>query len=238
MRILKKYQLVADKIREYIKDNKLKRGDKLPKIKDLVDRFDVSKATVLQALSLLAKQGTVYKIQGSGIFVRQPADLHGYMSLLTNRGISGIVSNVTSEVISIDELDEPPEKAKKYFEDEELACYRLRRLRRTDGKPFVLEESYFLKKYVPFLSKEIAQGSMFKYISEGLNEEIRFSDKFMWVEKLSEDEANKLELKPGDPALVVNDLYYLGNGKIFDVSFLTYNYQNSKFFDQSSDEII
>lgn len=229
---------MADKIREYIKDNKLKRGDKLPKIKDLVDRFDVSKATVLQALSLLAKQGTVYKIQGSGIFVRQPADLHGYMSLLTNRGISGIVSNVTSEVISIDELDEPPEKAKKYFEDEELACYRLRRLRRTDGKPFVLEESYFLKKYVPFLSKEIAQGSMFKYISEGLNEEIRFSDKFMWVEKLSEDEANKLELKPGDPALVVNDLYYLGNGKIFDVSFLTYNYQNSKFFDQSSDEII
>lgn len=238
MRILKKYQLVADNIREYIKDNELKRGDKLPKIKDLVDSFNVSKATILQALSLLAKQGTVYKIQGSGIFVRQPADLHGYMSLLTNRGISGIVKNVTSDVLSIDELDEPPEKVKKYFEDEELACYRLRRLRKTNGKPFVLEESYFLKKYVPFLSKEIAQGSMFKYISEGLNEEIRFSDKFMWVEKLSENEANKLELKPGDPALVVNDLYYLGNGKIFDVSFLTYNYQNSKFFDQSSDEII
>lgn len=235
---MKKYQIVADKIREYIKKNELKRGDKLPKINDLVERFDVSKATVLQALSLLAKQGKVYKIQGSGIFVREPADLHGYMSLLTNRGISGLVDNVTSEVIDIEELEEPPEKVKKYFDGEDLKCYRLKRLRRTNGKPFVLEESYYLKEYVPFLSKEIAQGSMFKYITEALHEEIRFSDKFMWVEKLNENAANKLELEPGDPALVVNDLYYLGNGKIFDVSFLTYNYKNSKFFDQSSDEII
>ncbi|MBP2057361.1 GntR family transcriptional regulator of bglA [Lactobacillus colini] len=235
---MKKYQLVADKIRQAIKKNNLKRGDKLPKIKDLVDEFGVSKATVLQALALLAKQGTVYKIQGSGIFVREPADLEGYMSLLTNRGLTGVVDNISTEVISIDELDEPPEKAKKYFEDEDLRCYCLKRLRKTNDKPFVLEESYYLKKYVPFISKEIAQGSMFKYISEGLNEEIRFSDKFMWVEKLNECVANKLELKAGDPALIVNDLYYMGNGKIFDVSFLTYNYQNSKFFDQSSDEII
>lgn len=235
---MKKYQLISKKIRQYIKDNELKRGDKLPKIKDLVDRFDVSKATILQALSLLAKQGKVYKIQGSGIFVREPANLHGYMSLLTNRGISGLVDNVTSEVIDLKELNEPPEKVKKYFDDEESKCYRLKRLRKTNGKPFVLEESYYLKKYVPFLSKEIAQGSIFKYITEALHEEIRFSDKFMWVEKLKEYEANKLNLEPGDPALVVNDLYYLGNGKIFDVSFLTYNYKNSKFFDQSSDEII
>ncbi|MDK8392248.1 UTRA domain-containing protein, partial [Lactobacillus gasseri] len=117
-------------------------------------------------------------------------------------------------------------------------CYFIKRLRKQDGKPFVLEESYYRKSIIPFMSKEIAEGSIFDYIREGLKKEIRFSDKYMRVRKLTADEAKYLELKEGDPCLEVYDTFYLANGTAFDSSKLVYNYKNSKFYDQSSDDII
>lgn len=88
------------------------------------------------------------------------------------------------------------------------------------------------------MSKEIAEGSLFDYIKEGLKKEIRFSDKYMRVRKLTAEEAKYLELEEGDPCLEVHDTFYLANGEPFDSSKLVYNYKNSKFFDQSSDDII
>ena len=108
----------------------------------------------------------------------------------------------------------------------------------TLGKPFVLEESYYPKSIIPFMSKEIAEGSIFDYIKDGLKKEIRFSDKYMRVRKLRADEARYLELEEGDPCLEVYDTFYLDNGTPFGSSKSVYNYQNSKFYDQSSDDII
>ena len=81
------------------------------------------------------------------------------------------------------------------------------------------------------MRKEIAEGSIFDNIREGLKKEIRYSDKYMRVRKLTADEAKYLELKEGDPCLEVYDTFYLANGTAFDSSKLVYNYKNSKFYD-------
>lgn len=68
---MKKYELVADKIKAYITKNKLHHGDKLPTITELMKEYQVGKSTILQAITLLTQRGIVYKVQGSGVFVRQ-----------------------------------------------------------------------------------------------------------------------------------------------------------------------
>ncbi|WP_297815269.1 GntR family transcriptional regulator [uncultured Lactobacillus sp.] len=234
---MKKYQVVANKIRKYIAEKNLKHGDQLPKITDLMEQFKVGKSTVLQALTLLDQQGMVYKIQGSGIFVRtSPQTGKGFMSLGTNRGFGDVLSNPTSVVYSVKEVKQPPKWAQELLGKK--PCFEIKRLRKDNDKPFVYEESYYLKSVVPFLTPQLAEGSLFSYIRKALGHEIRFSDKYMQIKKINDQEAKILQLQPGDPALEVHDFYYLDDGEIFDASRLVYHYKNAKFFDQSADELI
>lgn len=233
---MKKYQEVADQISAYIQKNKLNQGDKLPKISDLVDKFCVAKSTILKALALLDKRGIVYNVQGSGIFVRRP-HVEGY--LMTNNGFAQQGNkSLVSQILGLEEIKVPAEVQKAFRCGPEENCYRIKRLRSKQGTPFYIETSYYRKKIVPFLSKAIAQSSIFDYLQQGLKLSIRFSDKYMQVIKLSKAQAKLLKLQPGDPAMKTNELYYLNNGTPFDYSELIFNYKISKFFNQSSDELV
>lgn len=52
---MKKYELVADKIKDYITEKQLHHGDKLPTITDLMKKYQVGKSTILQAITLLTE---------------------------------------------------------------------------------------------------------------------------------------------------------------------------------------
>ncbi|CCI81333.1 GntR family transcriptional regulator [Lactobacillus hominis] len=235
---MKKYQLVASKIRNYIIDNNLKHGTQLPKITKLMEEFDVGKSTVLQALTLLDQEGSVYKIQGSGIFVRRPPE-KGYMSLGADWGFSHAFNdNIHKINVKVSQVDKPPvELAKNVFPLE--PCYKVvRTVVKNADEPLLQEESYYLKEYVPFLTKEIAEGSIFSYLQKALKLEIRFSDQYMEIRKLNDFEAKALQLSTGDPTLQIKELHYLANGEVFDLAKLVYNYKNVKFINQSPDKII
>lgn len=233
---MKKYQEVADQISAYIQKNNLNQGDKLPKISDLVDEFSVAKSTILKALALLDKRGIVYNVQGSGIFVRRP-NVEGY--LMTNNGFAQQGNkSLVSQILGLEEIKVPAEVQKAFHCGPEESCYRVKRLRSKQETPFYIETSYYRKKIVPFLSKAIVQSSIFDYLQQGLKLSIRFSDKYMQVIKLSKTQAKLLKLQPGDPSMKTNELYYLNNGTPFDYSELIFNYKISKFFNQSSDELV
>lgn len=62
------------KIQNHFKDRIISRelveDDKIPTEKDLMDEFDVSRITVVNALAELAKDGWIYRIPGRGSFVK------------------------------------------------------------------------------------------------------------------------------------------------------------------------
>ncbi|TWT05860.1 UTRA domain-containing protein, partial [Planomicrobium sp. CPCC 101079] len=84
-----------------------------------------------------------------------------------------------------------------------------------------------------YLNKEIITESIFDYITEGLGLNIGFTDMFLHVDKLTEEEAEYLELEKGDPKLYVESIFHLTNGQPFDFSKITYNYVQSQFFVQA-----
>ncbi|MBO7743311.1 LacI family DNA-binding transcriptional regulator [Paenibacillus sp. MWE-103] len=76
------YQKIQDYIRDLIESEGLKEGDRIPTEKELMERFNVSKITVVNALSGLANEKVISRVPGRGSFVSgrakdAAADSHG-----------------------------------------------------------------------------------------------------------------------------------------------------------------
>jgi len=65
-----KYMSVCNYINEYIKSNHLKSGDKLPTEMEIARAVGVSRITMQKALSELIRQNVIYRVQGSGTYVK------------------------------------------------------------------------------------------------------------------------------------------------------------------------
>lgn len=67
-----KYQVLKEKIIDYIRDNDLKYNDPINSEMELMEMFDVSRHTVRRAIADLVNEGWLYKQQGKGTFVDNP----------------------------------------------------------------------------------------------------------------------------------------------------------------------
>ena len=61
---------IADAMMQYIAENHLTDGDKLPPEREMAAYFDTSRNSVREALRVLESNGIVEIRQGSGIFIR------------------------------------------------------------------------------------------------------------------------------------------------------------------------
>ncbi|GAB7109515.1 hypothetical protein JCM4814A_78290 [Streptomyces phaeofaciens JCM 4814] len=63
------YQHAADELRRDILQGRIKRGEQMPAIRELQERFGVANMTIRSALNVLREEGLVYTIHGRGSFV-------------------------------------------------------------------------------------------------------------------------------------------------------------------------
>ncbi|WP_213618478.1 substrate-binding domain-containing protein [Paenibacillus sp. J22TS3] len=68
------YQQIQDYIRKIINSENLKPGDRIPTEKELMDQFNVSKITVVNALTGLANEKLIDRVPGKGSFVAEETD--------------------------------------------------------------------------------------------------------------------------------------------------------------------
>lgn len=229
-----KYQDVAEKIKQEIYRQKLPKDTQLPNIEGLIAQYQVSRTTIIKALNRLERHGVIYQIQGSGIFVRQPKK-QGFLNFLESHGFSVDLNDLpgTSQVFNVD-LMQPNAKVKETLQcDDTEQVYYIKRLRYVDGKVYGFEQSYYRKKLVPYLNREIAEHSIFSYVQDICKINIGFSDKYFKAIKLNDEIAQYLGLQAGDPALCVEEIFYTSAGEPFDFSKIIYHYDNAKFYVQS-----
>ncbi|ELC8443754.1 GntR family transcriptional regulator [Clostridium perfringens] len=230
-----KYQQIANDIEKYIYDNNFSQGTKLPTVETLASDYSVSKSTIVKALESLVLKGIVYQVQGSGIFVRR-RNRTGYIDLNVTAGFTTTLKHfkVTSKVLSFEVINPSQEIAQSLECSTEDEVYSVKRIRYIDSEIMCYEESYYKKSVVPYLTKEIAEKSIFEYLEAALGLNIGFSDRYVHIDKLNDDVANILELNSGDPAMIVLEQIYLASGLTFNFTKLTYHYKHTKFFLQSS----
>ncbi|HBP64409.1 MAG TPA: GntR family transcriptional regulator, partial [Desulfosporosinus sp.] len=71
IRTKKIYEQIVEQIGILVADGKLKPGDRLPSERELVERFQVSRASIREAISALELMGLIEVRAGEGTYIRQ-----------------------------------------------------------------------------------------------------------------------------------------------------------------------
>jgi GntR family transcriptional regulator len=140
-------QRVGDELRELLRADRMRPGDRIPTEAELAERFVVSRGTVREALKLLEQDGLIDVQHGLGRFVSASAGLlvdrpvthfESVTEMLHSRGITAV--NRTLSAVRAEPSDE--ERAALHLEAG-LEVVRIRRLRRHNQETLVFSVNAF-----------------------------------------------------------------------------------------------
>lgn len=141
-------------------------GTKLPSESKLAEAYGTSRETVRKALNLLFREGYIHKIKGRGSFVldmtRMDFPITGLISFKEMSDTLGTASRTLVERT----ISEPAGSAlARHLQiTPETLVWKVIRAREIEGERIILDKDYFRADIVPFLSKEIAEGSLYEYL--------------------------------------------------------------------------
>ncbi|WP_425099951.1 GntR family transcriptional regulator [Tropicibacter sp. S64] len=140
-------------------------GERLPPEREMAERLKISVGTLRKALGDLTDKGMLERVQGSGNYVRAKAgaaSVYAFfrVELLEGGGLP------TAEVLSVQRLEKPADLPDFGVSGE---AHRIRRLRRLNGVPAVLEEVWLDGRYAERIAPGDLRESLYLFYREALN---------------------------------------------------------------------
>ena len=217
-----KYMQIADEIRNQILSGAMKPNHPLPTEKNLCDAYQTSKMTVKKALDTLVSEGLIIKRRGYGTVVKD-MDMDQMQHDLLASQFKGLTASnpegaVTSRVLEFEVVHPNDVVAHKLNISEDGFVYDILRVRCIHGKPGVLEHTYMPIHVITGIRREHLEGSLYRYIEEDIGLKIQSAHRVIRVRKCTEDEAKALEIEPGAPVAVTQQIAFLENGSTFEYS--------------------
>lgn len=208
---------------------------KLPSEPLLMKHYQITHYALRQALKQMNLMGYVYQVHGVGTFVRHQqtrdsiAIEHetGLSEKMRRIGINLTTKTASQRVIKASEADFLS-KTYHFKDDDELID--IKRYRCLDGKPYLMEHSYYRKSLIDNIPMKALYGSLFEYFEESRKTQIGFIDEIIMSTFLPQDAAEFMNLSVNSPSLLINDESYLSNGELLAFSKQYYNYENTKIF--------
>ncbi|AUA18397.1 GntR family transcriptional regulator [Streptococcus suis] len=222
---MSKYKKVYADIKEKIEQNIWQANQEMPTENELMEIYSYSKDTIRKALSLLEMDGYIQKRQGRNSIildhnlVRKPfvSELKTVSEL--NRSAH---HQVQTQLTNLYIVQGQPDVMKELEVDEKTDLYRVSRVRTIDSERLEYEISYFDRRIVPYLSKEVAESSIYKYLEEELGLEISHSRREISFRFATEEEKSLLDLADYDMVVSVTSTTYLADGRPFQYGTITY----------------
>ncbi|MEO1103912.1 MAG: GntR family transcriptional regulator [Pseudomonadota bacterium] len=130
------YRQIGDLLLREIDAGRLMDGERLDPERTLAAQLGTSVGTLRKALAHLAERGLLERRQGSGNYVKKAPQRDTVYAFFRIELIAG-GGEPTAEILAVDRLAKPP-SAPPFGPGRD--AHRIRRLRRLDGVPAVLEE--------------------------------------------------------------------------------------------------
>lgn len=186
----------------------------LPEIK-ICELLDISRTVVRQTFQELVNEGYLIKKKAKGTFVSEPKineniiqSLMGFFEDMTARGFKVENNILLHKKISASE------KIAKYLKIETGAdIIVIKRVRKIDGEPVVLDKTHIPYRLCPkLLNENLYDKSLYSYI-EG-NYKLRIDKGVRYIESTlaTEEEAKLLNVNKNSPLLYIESIGYLDNG--------------------------
>ncbi len=190
-------------------------GKPIPSERELVETYDVSRATVRKAIDGLVADGMLQRTHGLGTFAIRPRlttrlHLASFSQDMRRRG------RVPSSLLLQLEQSEPPAEVRIALGlDRREQAWHLVRVRLADGEPISQEDGWYPANLLPQLDREdLVTGSLYEVFESRYGLLIDRGDQSLWGEVAGEDLADQLAATPGTPLLVFKRTAYSGGRPI------------------------
>ncbi|MBY5010550.1 UTRA domain-containing protein [Streptococcus suis] len=222
---MSKYKKVYQDIKKKIEDQVWSTGQALPTENELMEIYSYSKDTIRKALSLLEMDGYIQKKQGkSSIVIEHGLMKEQYLSEIKTAGELNKRSKhqIQTELTSLYIVQGQDDLMSTFEVDDKVDFYRVSRVRTIDGERLEYEISYFDRRVVPYLSKEIAESSIYSYLEKELKLTISHSRREISFRFANEEEKQLMDLADYEMVVVVTSVTYLSNGQAFQYGTISY----------------
>lgn len=113
--------------------------------------------------------------------------------------------------------------------NEEDLIYKIKRVRLANNQPMALETSYLPIRLVPGLTRKILDQSLYQYIEEVLKLTIGYATQTIESSIVNNEEIHYLNLKKGNPVLLMERETYLEDGTPLEIVRSSYRADKYKF---------
>ncbi|CAM3977761.1 UTRA domain-containing protein [Alkalicoccus chagannorensis] len=225
-----RYRQIAAEMKEEINKGIWKEGEAVPTEAQLSKRFGASRVTIRQAIKLLVQEELLYKIQGSGTYVKENKFEHDIFALQGfTEEMEALNKETTNKVLDF-QLLVPDERIRQILGLEEHSrAFFIRRQRLVDKQPLVVEETYLPLDLFPELTYDIMEGSKYAYIEQVRRMKIKESFQEV-IPILPEPEMQELlGMKEQKPILTVHLFSRLHDDTVFEYTEAYFKSEEYKF---------
>jgi len=161
---LPKYVQISELLIRDIQAGRLVDGERLPPERDMAANLGISVGTLRKSLEELTALGLLDRVQGSGNYICAQEDTQSVYAFFRVELIEG-GGLPTAELLSVDRLAKPDGFPPFGASDQ---GHRIRRLRRLNDVPAVLEEIWLDGSYTDVIDAEALRESLYLYYRESL----------------------------------------------------------------------
>ena len=217
-----KKQEVCEHIVRFIKNNQLRKGDKLGSESAFAKQFNMSRMTIREATRTLIEEGLIYRVNGSGLFVGEEKlvkqthyhELTSFNERAKQQGMAAI-----RKVISIN-IETPDEQvAQDLHLKTSDYVYHIVRLMKFDDIPITIEDFFMPVSMFPNLNVSIIEASKYKYVESTTKKSVHESIQVLKPIIVDDENVqNLLALEPNQPVMCIREVTYLNDGTPFEVN--------------------
>jgi GntR family transcriptional regulator len=208
------YYQLADILREIIQESVIGNDPELlPSENELVQTYQVSRATVRQALSLLEREGLVHKARGKGTYIskhRVRYPLTTFISTSEDMLRRGWQPGI--EVLSFEEVDTHSPITESLEIAAEDKIYELCRLRLGDNDPVGIQWAYLPVKICPGLIELDLATSLTRIMEESYGIKFWSAQEFLRARLPTKFEAEKLQIAENLPIIYMERITFSFEG--------------------------
>jgi GntR family transcriptional regulator len=214
------YYQLKEELKDKIESGDWRPHDRVPSVRELCEFHGISTTTAKQAISELIHEGLLYTVQGKGTFLsptffpvayRETTRISDEMRLATR--IRSLGSGFRAEVLSVDDIACPGGIAGYLSVDHGTMMYRIRRLKRVDEKPMLIETTFIPVGTCPGLHEKDLSKSLFGLLSNHYGIKLATSEEAFRPVFLDNLEAGLLEQPEGCLALLNERVSFAGNSR-------------------------
>lgn len=202
------YKQISEYIRQKIEQKEWEIGHKIPTEHELCEQFNVSRITVVKALSRLVEEGLLVREQGKGTFVSVPPLLSEPSPLLSFTEMMKEQGKTPGSLVLEKSWKRPSSRDMerlKVSENEQI--YKIKRLMLADTEPIGIQTSYLsMKRFPDLINKITDHQSLYEILQREYNLIIDSAIETYNAVQLDEEEKSLLKVDIGETGFSVERL--------------------------------